>query len=156
MRPIPDLPGSYALCLSLARDTSLSVGKLGECFFPAGAYLYLGSARGPGGLRARLGRHLAGGGRRRWHIDYLRAVAEPAGFVCVTQAGGGEAGLPLECRWSQSMLASGRASAPSPGFGASDCRCGCLAHLIYLGPEDRGFGGWAATGFSPGGQSEAV
>jgi Uri superfamily endonuclease len=89
-----------------------------------GPYLYVGSARGAGGLRARVGRHLLGGGARHWHIDYLRADAEVLGaFYTVTDR-------MLECEWSQTLAQLPRAFIPVPHFGSSDCKSGCTAHLI--------------------------
>ena len=38
-----------------------------------GYYVYLGSALGPGGLRARIAHHQKPSLRPHWHIDYLRA-----------------------------------------------------------------------------------
>ncbi|HEX9029228.1 MAG TPA: DUF123 domain-containing protein, partial [Anaerolineales bacterium] len=55
---LPAAPGSYVLYLRLSQRLELGVGRLGRLSFPAGEYLYLGSAGGPGGLRARLGRHI--------------------------------------------------------------------------------------------------
>jgi hypothetical protein len=54
---LPSGHGSYALFLSLLHQVHLAVGRLGAFDFPAGAYVYLGSANGPGGLRARLAHH---------------------------------------------------------------------------------------------------
>jgi len=39
-----------------------------------GWYVYVGSALGPGGLAAKVGRHLGGRKMCRWHTAYLRAV----------------------------------------------------------------------------------
>ena len=88
-----------------------------------GAYLYVGSAHGPGGLRARLGRHLAGAGRPHWHIDYLRATARPLGVLvrCDSRR--------QECAWSRWLLHQG--AAVVAGFGANDCRC--QGHLYHAG-----------------------
>jgi Uri superfamily endonuclease len=73
---------------------------------------------------ARVGRHLRGDSPRRWHIDYLRAVAEVQNVLyTVTDA-------PLECAWSQALAHLPNAFIPVPLFGASDCRSGCGAHLI--------------------------
>ena len=47
--------GAYALVLHLERKEEITVGRLGTFAFPAGYYLYAGSALGPGGLEARLG-----------------------------------------------------------------------------------------------------
>jgi len=130
MDKLPHHPGTYALILELAAPQYLQVGRLGRFNFPAGIYAYLGSARGSGGIRARLGRHLKGGAATRWHIDYLRAVAQVRGYgyrVCND--------LPLsstECQWSQVFAALPGAAIPIPGFGASDCKSGCSAHLIHF------------------------
>ena len=73
IQSLPPGPGSYLLWLYLPQSQDLSIGKLGTFKFPAGEYIYLGSAHGPGGLRARLGRNLRGSGAVHWHIDGLRA-----------------------------------------------------------------------------------
>ncbi len=130
--PLPAAPGAYALALRLEHSVQLQVGALGEAEFAAGVYLYLGSAHGPGGLRARLGRHLEGRGRRRWHVDYLRAVAFPVAWAFTTAPAPGP---PWECVWSQALAALPQAWVPLPGFGAADCRYGCPAHLIGLPAE---------------------
>jgi Uri superfamily endonuclease len=128
---LPSAPGSYALHLRLPASQTLQVGRCGLVAFPAGEYIYLGSALGPGGLRGRLGRHLRGDGRPRWHIDALRAAAEMLGawWAC---AGATQTlpGWPLECRWSQTLSGLPGAFIPAPGFGAGDCRSGCRAHLV--------------------------
>ena len=41
-------------------------------------------------------------------------------------------GARLECTWVKRLLALLGASAPAPGFGSSDCRNGCPAHLVRL------------------------
>ena len=138
-QPLPKFPGTYALFLHLPASRQLRVGALGEQFFLAGDYVYLGSACGPGGLRARLGRHLRGDGSRHWHIDYLRKITEANGY-CYLIAGQevqklsgrcqGSDHEKIECRWSQALAALPGASIPIPGFGASDCYAGCRAHLV--------------------------
>ncbi|MBN1145904.1 MAG: GIY-YIG nuclease family protein [Anaerolineales bacterium] len=135
---LPALAGVYALRLRLAQPKSLEVGRLGHVSLAAGEYVYLGSANGPGGLRARLGRHLRGeASRPHWHIDYLRPAATVSGFCYLVAAPGAARPAPLECLWSQALLDLPRSSAPLPGFGASDCRSACPAHLVALaGPLD--------------------
>jgi Uri superfamily endonuclease len=56
---VPSAQGTYALLLNLPRAIHLRVGKFGAYRFPQGDYVYVGSAFGPGGLRARITRHLA-------------------------------------------------------------------------------------------------
>ncbi len=133
MDDLPVRPGSYALILELPQAVDLTVGRLGRFTFPAGVYLYLGSAHGPGGLRARLGRHLRGEGKPRWHIDVLRAVAGVRGYEFSVERGA--LAPPQECRWSQRLAALPGSKVIAPGFGARDCRWGCAAHLIYR-PRD--------------------
>jgi Uri superfamily endonuclease len=120
----PTVPGSYALHLSLAQPARLEIGRLGVFDFPPGGYLYLGSARGPGGLRARLRHHARAAGKPHWHIDYLRAAARLEGVWISTDP------ARLECAWSQALQQIPGAQFPVPGFGAGDCTCGCAAHLM--------------------------
>lgn len=70
---IPRTPGIYTLVLNVVKDTELTIGKLGRFFFEEGYYVYVGSARGFGGLRARIKRHLSRSKKLKWHIDYLTA-----------------------------------------------------------------------------------
>lgn len=125
---LPAGPGSYALLLSLRAPVCLMVGRLGKFQFPAGDYLYLGSAHGPGGLGARLRHHMRVAGHPHWHLDWLRPHADLLGGWFATGPG------PLECAWSQALLRLPGVTVPVPGFGAADCRSGCPAHLISL-PE---------------------
>jgi Uri superfamily endonuclease len=128
---LPNLPGVYALQLHLTEPTRLVVGRLGVFHLRPGEYVYVGSAQGPGGLRARLGRHIQGNGIPHWHIDALRQVCQVSFFLCrVNSASASQGGIPLECRWSQALATFPGASIPIPGFGSSDCRHGCHAHLI--------------------------
>jgi len=131
MDGLPALPGAYVLELYLPQEASIVIGRLGERCFPAGAYLYLGSARGPGGLKGRLNRHLQPdkAGPLHWHIDYLRCIAQVRAIAYLVQQEIYPT-EPLECLWSQALVQDPGSSVPLPGFGASDCRLGCPAHLI--------------------------
>ncbi len=111
---------TYQLAVLLARPARIAVGRLGEFAFPAGRYIYTGSARR--GLDARVRRHLSRAKRLRWHIDYLLA-APGASIVDVTLSG------ESECALNQRT----RGAIVVPGFGASDCRCGCGSHLKFAG-----------------------
>lgn len=120
-----DRPGTYALILYLPHSVAdICVGRLGRFYFPAGWYAYVGSARGPGGLAARLARHLRQVKPLHWHIDYLRAHASPVEIWYVTGT------QRRECVWARSLLGLSDASVPVPRFGASDCRC--FTHLIHF------------------------
>lgn len=132
MGELPIQHGCYALFMELKQSSILKVGRLGEYELPSGYYIYLGSARGPGGLRARLGRHLSGSNRFHWHIDYLREVTAVIGYGYIGTGQGNPPGLSLECQWSQALANQLKGTIPIPKFGASDCRSGCPAHLIYF------------------------
>ncbi|MFC2054130.1 DUF123 domain-containing protein [Chloroflexota bacterium] len=143
---IPPEPGTYALELSLYQPQRITIGRLGEINFPQGEYIYVGSALGPGGLRARLGRHLHKNNFSYfWHIDYLKRNAEtrslyyliksPCAIHLDSSRTQDKSALPLkpvECVWSQTLSAIPYANIPAPGFGASDCHSGCRAHLIHF------------------------
>jgi Uri superfamily endonuclease len=138
MFSLPPDPGSYILELYLKKTIPLQVGRLGVFTFPAGAYLYFGSACGPGGLRSRLSRHLNARPSRplHWHIDYLNAVSKVQAFCYLAYPDQGSLLQRLECRWSQAVAGLSGVSVPAPGFGASDCRCGCPAHLVAIQQPD--------------------
>jgi Uri superfamily endonuclease len=131
---LPINSGEYILELNLTRLATLQVGQLGKFTFPPGVYLYFGSACGPGGLQARLSRHLlpANTQRLHWHIDYLRAVADvrAAGYLAISCQE--QAARRLECLWSQAAASLPGSRVPVPGFGASDCRSSCPAHLLLI------------------------
>lgn len=117
-------PGTYALLLRLDRPQTIRVGALGQVEFPTGWYLYVGSARGPGGLEARLARHRRRSDKRfHWHIDYLRARAS------LVEAWTHVGSTRRECAWAQAAAALPAASLPVRHFGSSDC--GCPTHLVY-------------------------
>jgi len=68
---IPRDKGLYILLGYVTKDVSINVGRLGTILFRRGFYLYIGSAKGAGGLYTRLKRHLLRSKKTRWHIDYL-------------------------------------------------------------------------------------
>lgn len=118
--------GTYVLALWLGAPQSISVGCLGSHRFPAGWYLYTGSARGAGGLRARLVRHqrrLGPDKRAHWHLDFVREHCTWAGaWVTPSQEH-------LECAWAQRLIDLPDTRIVVPGFGASDCHC--ATHLVH-------------------------
>jgi Uri superfamily endonuclease len=127
---LPDSAGCYTLVMRLPRARSIRVGRLGRVLFPRGVYVYVGSALGSGGLRSRVGRHLRGDGKVRWHIDYLRRRAIAAVEACFYTV----ADKSFECEWSKALAALPDATVPVPHFGSSDCRTGCRSHLIAFPP----------------------
>ena len=123
---LPATTGSYVLLLTIDAPAVLEMPRLGKVQLDAGQYAYVGSAHGPGGLRARVGRHLRVDKPRHWHIDYLTAAIRVVHVVALVSA------ARLECTWANRLLTLNGANVPVPGFGSSDCRNRCPAHLIRL------------------------
>lgn len=121
----PPLQGTYVLWFDAKQPLSVQWRRDRSALLQPGAYLYVGSALGPGGLQARLRRHTGDATARRphWHIDYLTGLMRPAE---VRFAVGAQS---QECTWVQTLAASG-AYFPARGFGSSDCRQRCPAHLL--------------------------
>jgi len=69
----PSDTGAYALIIALPRSVPIPYRAGREVTFARGFNIYTGSALGPGGLRARIGRHLSPIETKRphWHIDRL-------------------------------------------------------------------------------------
>jgi Uri superfamily endonuclease len=111
---------TYQLLIEMPRPLRLRIGRLGAFDFPPGRYVYTGSAKRA--LDARIARHARQEKALRWHIDYLLA-APGVRIVEVLRSRRGECPLNRAVR--------GRALVA--GFGASDCRAGCGAHLKFLG-----------------------
>lgn len=125
--PVPsvELPGSsgaYILEFHLDDRVVFRAGHLGEVELGPGIIRYYGSARGPGGIRARVTRHLRQQHRKNyWHVDALTSRIQ---VERVLVAPGG-----CECRLVQRDLDSGRWIVAARGFGSSDCRT-CQSHLL--------------------------
>ena len=133
---LPESPGTYAILLQLESAQAIRVGRLGDFDFPAGYYLYLGSALGPGGLTGRLGRHLAWEGAQRrphWHIDYFRQHASVQAIWYITDK------TRREHDWAELAARLDGASTPAPRFGASDCRCPSHLYHFETAPDPLAF-----------------
>ena len=118
------MKGSYILAIYLAYSGQLAIGRLGSFDFPAGHYLYCGSALN--GLEARVRRHLRQDKKLHWHVDYLVAAAQ------IRQVWWQEGCERVECAWAEAIAAHGGVVVASR-FGSSDCRC--QAHLLWLESE---------------------
>lgn len=117
--------GAYILWLQSGGGKSIEIGKLATMTLQQGLYCYVGSAMGPGGVRARVGHHSRFATRPRWHIDYLRAECSLIEvWYAITEHR-------VEHDWVAAMAALPGASQPAPGFGASDHRGS--THLFRFG-----------------------
>lgn len=114
--------GVYCLVVQLHRRHSLEIGRLGTFLFPAGFYVYVGSAQG--NLEHRIRRHLRQEKKMRWHIDYLLRY----GHVASVHTYAGE--KKKECTLSREIEKMRYASVPVKGFGSSDCSC--YSHLYFF------------------------
>lgn len=121
---IPDGRGTYALLLQSTHQQSVVVGRLGILDVSPGYYVYVGSALGPGGLRARTNRHAGTSKKKRWHIDYLLDVAR---LIEIWYTAGSEK---QEHAWAKAIARLPGASVPMSSFGSSDCHC--EAHLFHF------------------------
>ena len=120
-QPLSPDQGTYALIMNCRKSTRLSVGKLGHMLLQPGFYIYVGSSRGPGGIRARVSRHRRRKKKLHWHIDYLRqqtALIETWTMTGTTN---------YEHDWAAALAA--KYTTAHKRFGASDCRCS--SHLFY-------------------------
>ena len=123
---IPADSGAYFLEFGVQKSRLVNIGALGDFQFEPGAYRYCGSAYGPGGLAARLRRHLRSGTKTHWHVDYLAAEFPIVriGF----EVDGGECKLVsglLDQAWRHTI----------EGLGTSDCSQ-CVSHLVYKPSND--------------------
>ncbi len=110
--------GSYCLCIKVEAGSRIRIGALGEIDFPAGRYVYVGSALNS--LIPRLSRHMRtarGEGRvAHWHIDYL--LREPGVEIEAIYAT--DWAVRMECEIAERIAEHGE---PIPHFGCSDCHC---------------------------------
>ena len=122
---LPASPGAYLLELYSPEPLSLRVGRLGHFCFAPNVYFYAGSANGPGGLRARVSRHMRRDRKAtRWHVDYLTAKMQVRAAL-VTQEG-------TECEFVGRLMEMDCCDVPVKGLGSSDCPA-CLSHFLSWG-----------------------
>jgi len=115
---VPSLPGAYVIAIELPENMMVTLSGRAAIDLSAGRYLYCGSAKGPGGLKARLSRHLRHGKSVRWHIDQLTERGNVVGSWIFP--GGNECEL---------VRGLSQLPVPIPGFGSSDCAT-CQSHLL--------------------------
>jgi len=116
--------GTYALILFCPKGKLVQIGKLGRLQLRRGFYVYVGSALGPGGVRARIAHHRALSPRPHWHIDYLRPHTR------LDRIWYSHRRVCREHRWARIISGMRGATIPIAGFGSSDCKC--KAHLFFF------------------------
>jgi Uri superfamily endonuclease len=120
---LPEAKGTYVLIAFVAQMKRLQIGRLGTYDLVPGFYAYVGSAFGPGGLRARIGHHLESTAAPRWHIDYLLQCAVPTEVWYTT------ADKKLEHQWAESLALHFRVAIRR--FGSSDYHRSRSSHLFH-------------------------
>lgn len=115
--------GTYVLIVHAANRRALHIGKRGTLDVVRGYYIYVGSAFGPGGVAARVGRHLRRHKTLHWHIDSLTRVARCVDIWYTHDH------VSREHEWARLLGGMSGLSIPMDGFGASDCRC--TSHLFF-------------------------
>ena len=124
MSPLKPEPGTYALVLSSSSQKIICIGKFGKLKIQKGYYIYVGSALGPGGLKARIKYHNRLSTKPHWHIDYLKP------FVEIKEVWYSYDTHRNEHNWSTIFITLPDAFIPLKGFGSSDYKC--RTHLFYF------------------------
>jgi histidyl-tRNA synthetase len=106
------------MAIELADTVVVMLSGRSSIALPAGRYLYCGSAKGPGGLKARLSRHMRRGKSVRWHVDQLTEWGLVIGSWIFPR--GDECEVVQMCSYLPMPIA---------GFGSSDCAT-CRSHLL--------------------------
>jgi len=102
----------------------VEVGKLGLIRLIPGYYVYVGSAFGPGGLRARVQRHINESKKKYWHIDYIKLFTQPLEIWYSYEP------VIREHQWAEIIKISKHSGILMKGFGSSDCSC--VTHLFFM------------------------
>jgi Uri superfamily endonuclease len=117
--------GSYVLLMRFDALLALTYGGR-EGQLQVGWFAYVGSARGPGGVGARVARHFSATKKPHWHVDALTLAAARIEAMALRDAS--------ECDLGARLCATGRFGYVLSGFGSSDCRS-CESHLVrWNGP----------------------
>ena len=116
-------PGTYALVLYCRISRKVKVGKRGFISLIPGYYIYVGSAFGPGGLRARVQRHIRKSTKKHWHIDYIKWFTRPLEIWYSYNP------MIREHQWAEIFNRSKQTRILMKGFGSSDCTC--TTHLFF-------------------------
>ncbi len=118
---IPAFRGAYVLVLRLKKAIHIELPRVASDQLMPGWYVYVGSARGRGGIRARVKRHFRCKKTAHWHIDRLTVHAVEMAALAVADG--------HECELVGKLLKSLRFKVAAAGFGSTDCSL-CESHLL--------------------------
>ncbi len=115
--------GAYILLLRLAKRVNINLpGQVHHQLLP-GWFVYTGSARNKGGVRARLKHHFRPDKKPHWHIDKLTMNAAAMAALPVPAG--------VECNLLSQLIQSPGFTIALKGFGSSDCNI-CESHLLAV------------------------
>ena len=120
---ISNLPGTYLLNFYSEQRASVWVGRLGKLDLDIGYYIYIGSAFGPGGVRARVRHHHRISQKPHWHLDYIRPSLSLQAVWYSLDA------IRYEHEWANILYSALNMHVPLVSLGATDCRC--QSHFFY-------------------------
>ena len=120
---ISNKPGTYLLIFACEQTSSITVGRLGPLKLASGYYFYVGSAFGPGGVRARVRHHHGVSTKPHWHLDYIRPS------LILKEVWYSTDPVRYEHGWASLLGETLHMRVPVVGLGASDCRC--YSHFYY-------------------------
>ncbi|MHA1636485.1 MAG: GIY-YIG nuclease family protein [Candidatus Thorarchaeota archaeon] len=121
------MKGIYALLIEIKQPLTVDIGTTKDVQFQKGECVYIGSAQGDGStnLENRLKRHFSKKKKIHWHIDYLldsQVMFRDAVLAYTDEK--------MECQLVQSLISTHSFEWGPSGFGASDCKSKCTAHLL--------------------------
>ncbi|MFN3622282.1 MAG: GIY-YIG nuclease family protein, partial [Nitrososphaerales archaeon] len=114
--------------IKLCEDKPIRLRSELRFYLEKGYYIYTGSAFGEGSasLERRVRRHLSPNKKRFWHIDHL--LDRDGGVLNAIYS---PTERRMECEVNKKIYLLLGAQ-PIKGFGSSDCRAGCLGHLLHF------------------------
>ena len=115
--------GAYILAIQLIEHTPIKTQSTEQVVLPPGLYAYAGSARGPGGIRARLRRHFRPQKKPHWHVDQLTTAHCTLEALAVVDGD--------ECQLVDLLLSDAGIRTAIDGFGSTDCVV-CQSHLLLV------------------------
>lgn len=123
------MKGVYSLIIHIPHAIKAKIGVRMEEVFDKGYWIYVGSAQGEGStsLENRLRRHFRSMKKTHWHIDYLLKER-----VSLVDAIWSRTEANQECNLVEQLLSTNTFDPRPAGFGAGDCRRGCMSHLLFF------------------------
>ncbi|MHA1577243.1 MAG: GIY-YIG nuclease family protein, partial [Candidatus Thorarchaeota archaeon] len=119
--------------MEISHEIIRNIGSMKNVVFSKGHWVYIGSAQGTTStnLEHRLKRHFSTAKKIHWHIDYLlnhQDILREAVYAVTDQN--------KECELVQNLILTKQFEWGPLGFGSSDCKSRCKAHLLKYSGTD--------------------